>query len=66
MRPGDSAAVVAMIYGVPEAAIRAANPTVDFNRLRPGDSINIPRAALVPSAAPLANPITPTIPAPVP
>lgn len=49
LRPGDTASVVAMIYGVPESAIRAANPNVDFARLRPGDAINLPRAAFTPS-----------------
>src|SRR5262249_51123614 len=39
VRPGDTSAVVSMIYGVPEDAIRAANPNVDFNRLKPGVAI---------------------------
>jgi hypothetical protein len=52
LRPGDTAAVVAMIYGVPENAIRAANPSVDFSRLRPGDAIYLPRTALAPAPAP--------------
>lgn len=52
LRPGDTAAVVGMIYGVPESAIRAANPNLDFNRLRPGDSIYLPRDAMGPMAAP--------------
>jgi LysM repeat protein len=52
LRPGDTPGVVAMIYGVPETAIRAANPNVDFTRLRPGDAINIPRSALTPKGAP--------------
>ncbi|MGH7969791.1 MAG: LysM peptidoglycan-binding domain-containing protein, partial [Limisphaerales bacterium] len=43
VRPGDSLATVGLIYGVPESAILAANPNLNFNRLRPGDSINIPR-----------------------
>jgi hypothetical protein len=55
LRPGDSAATIGIIYGVPEAAIRAANPNVDFARLRPGDSINIPRNALPPITAPLGG-----------
>jgi len=55
VREGDSAAVVGMIYGVPESAIRAANPNVDFSRLRPGDSISIPRTALPPTTAPLGG-----------
>ncbi|HLH57286.1 MAG TPA: LysM domain-containing protein [Verrucomicrobiae bacterium] len=53
LQPGDSPAVVGMIYGIPESAIRAANPNIDFNRLRPGDSINIPRSGLNPTGAPL-------------
>ncbi len=48
LRPGDSPAIIGMIYGVPESAIRAANPNVDFNRIRPGDSILIPRNAMSP------------------
>ena len=35
VRPGDSIAVIAMVYGVPAGAIRQANPTVNFSRLRP-------------------------------
>lgn len=53
LRAGDSPAVVGMIYGIPETAIRAANPNVDFSRLRPGDSIYIPRAGMAPSGSPL-------------
>ena len=56
LQPGDSAATIGLIYGVPEAAIRAANPNVDFSRLRPGDSIYIPRTALAPTTAPLTGP----------
>jgi LysM repeat protein len=48
VRPGDSAAVVSMIYGVPVNALRAANPNTDISRLRPGDSLNIPTANLPP------------------
>ncbi|HVV72659.1 MAG TPA: LysM domain-containing protein, partial [Verrucomicrobiae bacterium] len=43
LRPGDSLATIGLIYGVPESAIRAANPNVNFSRLRPGDAINLPR-----------------------
>lgn len=49
LREGDTPSVVAMIYGVPESAIRAANPNVNFARLRPGDSIYLPGAALNPT-----------------
>lgn len=53
LRDGDSPSVVSMIYGIPESAIRAANPGVDFSQLRPGDSIAIPRSALPPTGTPL-------------
>ena len=56
LRPGDSPATIGLIYGIPEAAIRAANPNIDFARLRPGDSITIPRAGLPPTTAPLTTP----------
>ncbi len=59
LRQGDSPAVIGMIYGVPESAIRAANPNVDFRRLRPGDSIYIPRSALTPGTAPIYSPGSP-------
>jgi hypothetical protein len=52
MQPGDNIAVVSIIYGVPVSAIRAVNPNVDLRRLRPGDSINIPRNPLSPSSRP--------------
>jgi len=42
IRPGDTMAMMGLLYGVPSGAIRAANPNVDFTRLRPGDSIVIP------------------------
>jgi hypothetical protein len=52
LRPGDTAAVISMIYGVPQSALQAANPNMDLNKLKPGDSINIPRSALSPTSAP--------------
>ena len=33
---GDSAATIALMYGLPVSALKAANPKVDFNRLKPG------------------------------
>ncbi len=48
IRPGDSAAVVSMIYGVPVNALRAANPNLDLSRLRPGTQLVIPRTSLPP------------------
>jgi hypothetical protein len=53
LREGDSPAVIGMIYGIPESAIRAANPNTDFSRLRPGDAIFIPRTGMAPSGSPL-------------
>ena len=50
--PGDSAATIALMYGLPESAIRAANPKVDFNRLKPGVAITIPRSPLFPESSP--------------
>ena len=40
--PGDSAATIALMYGLPVSAIKAANPKVDFNKLKPGVAITIP------------------------
>jgi hypothetical protein len=52
LQQGDTAAVVSMIYGVPVSALIDANPNVDLSRLRPGDSINLPRTAMTPTPAP--------------
>jgi len=52
IRPGDSLGVVGLIYGLPPGAIRDANPGVDFNQLKPGDSINIPPSGAVPASGP--------------
>src|ERR1039458_7719015 len=40
--PGDSDPTIALMYGLPVSAITAANPKVDFNRLKPGVAITIP------------------------
>lgn len=50
--PGDSAATIALMYGLPESAIRAANPKVDFHKLKPGVAITIPRSPLFPESSP--------------
>jgi LysM repeat protein len=52
LRPGDNLAVVALIYGVPVAAIRQANPQLNLSRLRPGDAVNIPGSTQIPISAP--------------
>jgi hypothetical protein len=46
--PGDTAATLSIRYGVPVSAFRAANPNVDLNHLRPGDSVVVPPNALNP------------------
>jgi LysM repeat protein len=46
--PGDSAASLATLYGVPVSAIRDANPNLDITRLKPGDAVTIPPGALMP------------------
>jgi hypothetical protein len=61
LRPGDTPAIIGMIYGVPESSIRAANPNVDFSRLRPGDAINVPRVGLPPVPAPRLIPVGPPL-----
>jgi len=50
--PGDSAATIALMYGLPVSAIKAANPRVDFNKLRPGVAITIPQSPLAPGTSP--------------
>ena len=50
--PGDSAATIALMYGLPVSAIKAANPKVDFNRLTPGVAITIPISPWTPSTSP--------------
>jgi LysM repeat protein len=45
IRPGDTIAMMGLLYGVTPNVLQAANPSVDFSRLRPGDSIIIPPAS---------------------
>jgi len=52
MQPGDTVAVVSIIYGVPIIAIQSANPGVNLNRLKPGDTLSIPRNPLAPNSGP--------------
>jgi LysM repeat protein len=54
--PGDSAASIATMYGIPVNAIRAANPNIDISRLKPGDAITIPANALTPPGRPNVPP----------
>jgi LysM repeat protein len=41
-----------MMYGLPVSAIKAANPKVDFNRLKPGDAIIVPKSPFTPTTGP--------------
>ena len=50
--PGDSAETIALMYGLPASAIRAANPKVNFSKLKPGTPITIPPSPLSPPSAP--------------
>jgi len=50
--PGDSAATIALMYGLPVSAIKAANPKVDFNRLKPGVAITIPPSPFTSDTSP--------------
>jgi LysM repeat protein len=52
IRPGDSPALLSLLYGVPFSAIRAANPNANMNRLRPGDTIFLPPQAGAPFSGP--------------
>jgi hypothetical protein len=52
IRPGDSPALLSLLYGVPFSAIQAANPKANLNRLRPGDTIFLPPQAGAPFSGP--------------
>ncbi|HSU54385.1 MAG TPA: LysM domain-containing protein [Candidatus Dormibacteraeota bacterium] len=52
IRPGDTPAVIALLYGLPVNALRAANPNIDINRLRPGDTLKLPPTPLFPASGP--------------
>jgi LysM repeat protein len=52
VRPGDSLGVIGLLYGLPPGGIRDANPGIDFNKLKPGDSIYIPPSGLLPASGP--------------
>ncbi|MGQ9816145.1 MAG: LysM peptidoglycan-binding domain-containing protein [Candidatus Roseilinea sp.] len=52
---GDTLWGIAVKYGLPLDALAAANPAIDPDRIRPGDTINIPVGGRPPSAAPKAT-----------
>jgi LysM repeat protein len=39
---GESLSVLARLYGVDPNALRAANPNLNFDKLKPGDSVSVP------------------------
>lgn len=50
---GDSAATIALMYGLPVSALKSANPKVDFNKpLKPGVAITIPPGPWTPPTSP--------------
>ena len=49
---GDSADTIALMYGLPASAIKAANPRVDFSRLKPGTAVIIPPTPWTPVPSP--------------
>ena len=52
MGPGDSAATIATMYGLPVSAIIQANPNVDFKKLKRGDAIIVPPSPFTPRFSP--------------
>ncbi len=46
---GDTVAVLSAQFGIPISAIRDANPNVDLNKVKPGDTIMLPRSFLTPA-----------------
>lgn len=45
---GETVATLSLQTGVPISAIKAANPDLDFSRLKPGDVIRVPQPSLTP------------------
>jgi LysM repeat protein len=43
IRQGESLATISFKYGLPISVLRAANPNLDFNQLKPGDALQIPQ-----------------------
>ena len=52
IRQGDTLPVIALLYGLPVSAVRAANPKVNFSKLKPGDAIEIPITTPPPAYVP--------------
>jgi hypothetical protein len=50
--PGEGLERLARIYNVPQEALRAANPNLDFTKLPPGTSVNVPLRLIYPLPPP--------------
>ena len=49
---GESLERIARIYGVDQNALRAANPNLNFNNLKPGDKVSVPLNLIYPLPPP--------------
>lgn len=52
---GEGLDRIARLYGMSPEAIKAANPTVNFNQLRPGTTLNVPLRMIYPLPPPPAE-----------
>lgn len=48
LKPGENLNFLARLYGVNPADLRAANPELNFDRLKPGDAVKVPINLLPP------------------
>ena len=51
LTPGENLSFLSRLYGVNPDALRAANPNVNLDRLKPGDSVSVPINLLPPVPA---------------
>jgi LysM repeat protein len=51
LSPGESLSFLSRLYGVNPDALRAANPNLNLDRLKPGDSVSVPINLLPPVPA---------------
>jgi LysM repeat protein len=49
---GENLNRIAQIYGVDPAALRAANPNLNLNNLKPGDKVSVPLSLIYPLPPP--------------
>ncbi|MDW8309115.1 MAG: LysM domain-containing protein, partial [Verrucomicrobiales bacterium] len=48
LKPGENLNFLARLYGVNPGDLRAANPELNFERLKPGDAVKVPINLLPP------------------